>query len=158
MSMTIGEASAVARLLHVLARDDRAQSRPPSVEQLTEDLALLNARAAKPLQPRTHPVACPDCDWTVAPTWSDANAAWLVRRHQTSKTGCGGTTPPTRQDPSCATTGCQRRPAKQWGDGLCMTCHHAATEDHESPLDLTGRGRWVKAPGGIRVWQEAVPA
>lgn len=50
MSMTIGEASAVARLLHVLARDYTALTVTPTVEQVRQDLALLNERAAKPLQ------------------------------------------------------------------------------------------------------------
>lgn len=50
MAMTIGEASAVANLLHVLALDDRATTVLGDVDRLKADLALLNERAAKPLQ------------------------------------------------------------------------------------------------------------
>lgn len=50
MAMTIGEASAVSQLLHVLARDDWALAHTPTVDALAETLALLDERAAKPLQ------------------------------------------------------------------------------------------------------------
>ncbi|WP_130012158.1 hypothetical protein [Serinicoccus sediminis] len=53
----------------------------------------------------------------------------------------------------CTVTGCRRRVTKGRGTtGLCEQHHQELVHDTESPLDLTGTGRWVSRRG-IRVWQ-----
>lgn len=56
----------------------------------------------------------------------------------------------------CATVGCRKRRAKARSTGLCEDHHQELVHDHESPLDITGTGRWV-VRRGIRVWQPTPP-
>jgi len=108
--------------------------------------------ARKRTLPKVHPVEC-GCGWSNGPARSAGQAAYLVRRHQ-ERHACGYPPPAPIRSITRPCALCEK-PATH-PDGLCDPCHKAEA-DHESPLDITGTGRWV-VRRGVRYWQEAMSA